>query len=567
MSSPFFSELTKLDSSLRTVQSQVDRLRSGLDENEDQLKQSVAEARQHACALRNLILAENADAKWSDREALEHLVLASEVAAEERRVQQRRTRLLQLAAELEAGNVKHRTRAAALNALRLQAVTQLRELAAQKDQDKELPGPEAGQWVHWVCNLQEDKDAAVIAELREHFSALDEFAANIEEGFWVAGERAVLSPSAVQTSASTTQPPIAAVAEPIAHTSIAGAPLPQEVKAHFDKAVHTGDFSEALSLCYEATASETVPAAPAGQEPVSTAEAAPPLLKYCSECGRTYPSRYKVCPFDSAALQDLPESAPEMPEIASLPERYKIPAPVLKQPSGADGATDAAEAGKVTSPTPVVQLAEASAIPEGEPSPADSVPSSAPASFATFDEVGSRKKPIGMWLAVAAVIVLSAIFIGTYYLPSGSKKSAQMQVAQAAVNGEAAPAVAKPLLHIQPAEGAQDNILLSMENCEHATPSGIECWGYISNQRDKDSKISLDRVNVIDGKGNSFDLSSKGQTTFSDVHDFTVPAQSKVKYSIKVPDTDKEARTLTLYLDVNNPRGSEYTFRDVPVSD
>ena len=138
-----------------------------------------------------------------------------------------------------------------------------------------------------------------------------------------------------------------------------------------------------------------------------------------------------------------------------------------------------------------------------------------------------------------------------------------MRVAQAAVNADAP----KPPLHLQPAEGAQNNILLSMENCERANSTGIECWGYISNQRDKDSKISLYRVNAIDGKGNSFDLSSKGQATFAEVHDFTVPAQSKVKYSIKVPDSDKDARTLTLYLDLANPRGSEYTFRNVPVSD
>ena len=601
MSSPFFSELTALDAGLRTIQVQVDRLRSGLDDDQDQLRRNIAEASQHASALRDLIRAESADAKWSDREALEHLILALEIAADERRVEQRRAKLLDLASELEAGSIKHRVsaRAEGLNALRVRAVAQLRDLAAGKDQEKELPGPEASEWVHWICNLEEEKDAAILADLRENYSALDELAASIEESFWVSGLRTAVNPPALAPAARTTEssaapktePPAAfsttelpaipitqspqtSAARPIPFAGVWSGPLPQEVKAHFDKAVHTGDFSEALSLCYDAPAGETAsppeakapeqkPVIAASKDSPSTAEAAPPLLKYCEECGRTYPSRYKVCPFDSAALKDLPESAPETPEIASLPDHYKIPPTVSKKASGADRTAEATDA-RVSSPTAVERADEAAVVPHAEPLPAEVLASSAPASFATFDEVGSRKKPMTTWLAVAALVLLCAIFAGTYYQPAHGKKSdTQIQVAQAAVNADAP----KPLLHLQPTEGPQDNILLSMENCERADPTGIECWGYISNQRDKDSKISLYRVNAIDGKGNSFDLSSKGQATFSEVHDFTVPAQSKVKYSIKVPDSDREARTLTLYLDVNNPRGSEYTFRDVPVSD
>ena len=516
--------------------------------------------------------------------------------------------MLELAGELEAGSIKHRSnaRAESLNALRVNAAAQLRELAARKEQDRELPGPEASQWVHWVCNLEEEKDASVLAELRENYAALDELAASIEESFWVPGQRTALTPTAVaatiaelpaalkaelpaalkaelpKASATQTPPvsetesPAVPVAKPPAPARVSVARLPQEVKAHFDKAVQTGDFSEALSLCYDAQESEAAspseaPAAgqptavAASKEAVSAAGTASPPLKYCEECGRTYPSRYKVCPFDSTALKDLPESAPETPEIASLPDRYKISQPAQKKAASSDRTPAVTEA-KINSPAPApsVPPVELETILPAESSPVDAGASSAPASFATFDEVGSRKKPITLWLAVAAVVVLCAIIAWTYFQPSHSKRSdAQMRVAQAAVNAD----VPKPLLHLQPAEGAQNNILLSMENCERANSTGIECWGYISNQRDKDSKISLYRVNAIDGKGNSFDLSSKGQATFSDVHDFTVPAQSKVKYSIKVPDSDKDARTLTLYLDLANPRGSEYTFRNVPVSD
>ncbi|MGA7461167.1 MAG: hypothetical protein WBW69_13135 [Candidatus Korobacteraceae bacterium] len=626
MSSPFFSELTKLDGSLRTMQAQVDRLRSGLDDNEDQLKQSVAEACQHASALRDLLRAEDAGAKWSDRAALEHLILALEIAADEKRIEQRRTKLLELASELEAGTIKHRVsaRAESLNAVRVKAVAQLRDLAAQKEQEKELPGPEASQWLHWVCNLEEEKDAAVLAELRENFSALDELAASIEESFWVPGQRAAVTPPAVvvtppktesvaapkaesvappkteltaaptaeSSAAPTTEAPAtlaadapeAPVAKPVAPSGVRADRLPQEVKAHFDKAVHTRDFSEALSLCYDAPENETEsapqtvsqseaktpeppPAVTASNEPRSATDPAAPPLKYCEECGRTYPHRYKVCPFDSTALKDLPESAPETPEVASLPDRYKIPEPVLTKASGADRTSDVAEA-KISSLIPVVQSAEAAPVPPTESSPADGLPSSAPASFATFDEVGSRRGTMTTWLAVAALVVVCGVFLWMHFRGSNSAKAATSATNPAPATPDAQAASGqKPLLHIQPAEGAQDNILLSMENCERANPGGIECWGYISNQRNQDSKISLFRVNVIDGKGNSFDLSSKGQATFSDVHDFTVPAQSKVKYSVKVPDNDKDARTLTLYLDAATPRSSEYTFRGVPVSD
>jgi hypothetical protein len=169
-------------------------------------------------------------------------------------------------------------------------------------------------------------------------------------------------------------------------------------------------------------------------------------------------------------------------------------------------------------------------------------------------------------VAAGSLVALGAVFVWMHYFQGLSKSGGS--VANAATNEPTASSdPAKALLHRQASEGPQDNILLSMENCERTHATGIECWGYISSQRDKDSKVSLYRVDVVDGKGNSFDLNSKGQTTFADVHDFNVPAQSKVKYSIKVPDNDKEVRTLTLYLDVNNPHGSEYTFRDIPVAD
>ena len=587
MSSPFFSELSKLDDSLRIVQSQLDKMRAGLDSDEEKLAQSLGEARQHGGALRELIRVDNAQARWSDRPALEHLILSLEIAAEEKRKQQRRTKLLELANELEQGTVKHRIRARAteLNERRLKAVEQLKAEAARPEQEKELPGPQAGAWISWACSLQDEKDAPVLAELRGNFAALDEFIAGMEETFWQPGEQTQAAapkpgPEAPPTTTTSAAAPIAKTA---VTASMSGGLLPAHVRAEFEKAVQTGDFSGALSLCYDKPASEAeseagngshaeAAAATSGGSPAGS-RPEPPPLKFCRECGRTYPNRYNVCPFDSSALGDLPESAPEPPAEASPAVFDKITAARVKMVK--DESDRATIDGQVTAASPQMarQAEEVSAPPAQELTleplsgfDGDSSPS--------FGELTLDKRPVAIWVAAGVLLALIAIFVWMHYFKALNSKGGS-SVANAATTDPAATnsatdpsaAGAKPLLHREASEGAQDNILLSMEDCARTNSTGIECWGYISNERDKDSKVSLYRVDVIDGKGNSFDLARKGHTDFSDTHDFTVPAQSKVKYSIKVPDKDKEARSLTLYLDVNNPRFSEYTFRDIPITE
>jgi hypothetical protein len=191
MPSPFASALTKLDGSLLAIQSHLDLLQAGLDVNDGQLNQSMSEARHHAASLRDLIRAERPDAKWTDRKSLEHLIHELEIAAKARRNQQRRAKLLELASELDNGLVQHRfkARAAALNQLRVEAVNELRTEAALSEQVKELPGPLANQWIHWVCNLQEEKDALVLTDLRRDFVALERFAREMEEDYWAPGQR------------------------------------------------------------------------------------------------------------------------------------------------------------------------------------------------------------------------------------------------------------------------------------------------------------------------------------------------------------------------------------------
>lgn len=192
MASPFWSALGRLDTSVKTIQSQVDRLRAALEVDDAELSRGLTEAHRDAALLRDLIFAERADAHWTDRAELDLLIHDLEVAAQEKRNQQRRAKLAELAGELEAGKIKHRfeSRAAALNALRMEAVKELRREAAVTQQEKELPGPDAGDWLHWACNLQEGPDTPVLASLHRDFPAVERFIGEMEESYWIPGERA-----------------------------------------------------------------------------------------------------------------------------------------------------------------------------------------------------------------------------------------------------------------------------------------------------------------------------------------------------------------------------------------
>ena len=185
---PFSSALTRLDESLQSIRSQLDQLGAALEVNSEQLNNQLADAWVHGEALRDLIRAERPDAKWVDRESLGQVVQNLEAAI--RRNQERRAKLLGLAAELEVGTVKHRfqARSTELNNLRLEAINELRAEAAVQEQDKELPGPSANEWLDWVCNLQDDKDASALTDLRKDFPALEHFAGEMELAYWVPGE-------------------------------------------------------------------------------------------------------------------------------------------------------------------------------------------------------------------------------------------------------------------------------------------------------------------------------------------------------------------------------------------
>src|ERR1700733_12078006 len=109
MSTPFSSALARLDDSLLSIRNQLDQLGAGLEVNNEQLNNLLADAWVHGENLRDLIRAERPDAKWLDRQSLGQLVQDLEVAI--RRNQERRAKLLSLAIELEVGAVRHRFQA------------------------------------------------------------------------------------------------------------------------------------------------------------------------------------------------------------------------------------------------------------------------------------------------------------------------------------------------------------------------------------------------------------------------------------------------------------------------
>ena len=328
MSSAYWSELAKLDDNLQSIQSQVNWMHAGLEFDENRVKENLTEARRHGAAIRDLVRAERSDAGWSDRPSLERLVHELEIAAQERRNQQRRAKLLELAGELDAGTVRHRleARAAILTKLRQEAVKQLRTEAALADQVKDLPGPRASQWVPWACGLQEEKDGFVLSRLRKDFTALDRFIAAMEVSYWVPGS-AQREPAQQPAGAGT--PAAKPAITPPPSAPAAGKP-PQNVKLPEKAATRSGSNGEALEVPYAGPAAEASSltetlrrSEPAKQWQTATASVgngasklAPPRLNYCEHCGSSYPGEFHVCPVDrsvsnataAAATRSTPSS-------------------------------------------------------------------------------------------------------------------------------------------------------------------------------------------------------------------------------------------------------------------
>ena len=343
VSSPFSAALAKLDGSLQTVHSQLDCLEAGLDVNDDRLIRSLIDARQSAARLRDLVRAQRPNAKWSDREALRQLVyeLEQEVAAKARRNQQRRDKLVEVAGELEAGSIKHRfaNRGTALNALRLEAIAELRAEAGQAEEVKELPGPPASLWLHWAVGLQESDDASLLASLRRDFPKLERFAGEMEESYWAPGQRgsegpaATAQPAEIRAAPSAPQPQTRLVADNVgapakAPTSAAG--LYKTANAANDDQSPAPPYSR--SNGHSSTpqnGSEMATGTPdAGKlqqddEALFAAIAAGPHVNCCDSCHGTFPATFKTCPFDNSPLRPIARPRADVASSGKAPSSEK----------------------------------------------------------------------------------------------------------------------------------------------------------------------------------------------------------------------------------------------------
>jgi periplasmic protein TonB len=137
--------------------------------------------------VRALVLSELPQASWQNREDLDALLEKIQEILDVRALETLRARLLSLATELERGSIVHRRahRLSELNELRDQAVNELRSQAGLEGTAPTLPGPDAGQWIEWACGLTEPEDAESLQALRNGFTHLDDFVANLEFSMWI----------------------------------------------------------------------------------------------------------------------------------------------------------------------------------------------------------------------------------------------------------------------------------------------------------------------------------------------------------------------------------------------
>jgi hypothetical protein len=186
MSSLWPSTITSLNDTLSLLGESVEKLKAAkavdVAEVTEQLKMAVESARN----LRALVLAELPEAAWQSRQELDALLEKIEKRVEARQIEQLRSRLLGLAAELERGSIVHRraVRVSQLNQLRDQAITELRSQAGMKGAPQPLPGPDSDEWLEWACCLKEPEDAESLQTIRNGFAHLDEFVANLEPDMW-----------------------------------------------------------------------------------------------------------------------------------------------------------------------------------------------------------------------------------------------------------------------------------------------------------------------------------------------------------------------------------------------
>ncbi len=187
MSSLWPSTIASLNDTLSLLGESVEKLRAAKAVDVTEVIEELKMAAESARNLRALILAELPEASWQNRQELDELLEKIEKRVEARNIEQLRSRLLGLVAELERGSIVHRraVRVKQLNQLRDQAINELQAQAAVKGAPQPLPGPDSDEWLEWACCLKEPDDAESLQTIRNGFAHLDEFVANLEPDMWV----------------------------------------------------------------------------------------------------------------------------------------------------------------------------------------------------------------------------------------------------------------------------------------------------------------------------------------------------------------------------------------------
>ena len=186
-------------------------------------------------------------------------------------IQQRRSRLLALAAELERGDIVHHRalRVSHLNELREESIKELRAHAAVHGVPPNLPGPEAAQWVQWACHLKEPDDADALQNLRSRFGHLDEFVAGLEPDMWKPNaEKPAAAAAAMASTAAVVPAGKSAAPAPAAKAAAAPAKAPAKgasaktaapAKAATGAAVTAPAAAAAVAVAAKATEEKKVP--------------------------------------------------------------------------------------------------------------------------------------------------------------------------------------------------------------------------------------------------------------------------------------------------------------------
>jgi hypothetical protein len=172
-----------LDDSLALVSDSFGRLKAAQTVDVKELVEQLTVASDAARNLNSFVASVLPTAVWRNREDLDSIL------AQIDRIMGARSRLLNLATELQRGVIVHRRalRVAQMNQFREQAIDELQAQANTVGAPPTLPGPEAERWIEWACALKEPEDAEALQVLRHGFVHLDDFIANLEPHMWVVG--------------------------------------------------------------------------------------------------------------------------------------------------------------------------------------------------------------------------------------------------------------------------------------------------------------------------------------------------------------------------------------------